>query len=142
MKKYYYLDENGNKKYYVGKIINDYITNEKYGLLTQQEIIQNEVELEFHPSEPASEGWLSYFTYLNENGEISKYTDDPHNIRKSFDNSYYFTKVNKNIIDLEYHNRVEPIDSYFSYTDANGNEIIYDGEYFYDKFTNSYYFYR
>ena len=44
MKKYYYLDENGNKKNYVGKVINDYITGETYGLLTQQSVSHKEVE--------------------------------------------------------------------------------------------------
>ena len=43
MKRYYYLDENGNKKQYVGKIINDYITGETYGLLTQQEVSHKEI---------------------------------------------------------------------------------------------------
>ena len=141
-KKLYYIDENGNKKYYVGKIINDYITNEKYGLLTVQEKIQEEVKLEYHSEEPAIEGWSSYYTYLNENNQEVKYTDDLHKIRKNIDNSYYFTRVNKNIIDLNYHDKIEDKDAYFSYKDNNGNEVVFDGQAFYDKFTNTYYFYK
>ena len=101
-KKLYYKDENGNKKYYVGKVINDYITNERYGLLTQQEAIQEEVKLEYHPAVEAIEGWSSYYTYLDESGNVVKYTDSLNNVRKNFDNTYYFAKVNKDIIDLGY----------------------------------------
>lgn len=141
-KKLYYKDDKGNKKYYVGKIINDYITNEKYGLLTNQEVIQEEVELEFHPAEPAIDGWSSYFTYLNANGEEVKYTDSSMNLRKNADNTYFFMKVDKNIIDLNYHPGELPKEAYFSYKDANGNEAIFEGKPFYDKFTNTYFIYK
>ena len=141
-KKFYYKDEKGNKKYYVGKVINDYITNERYGLLTQQEIIQEEVKLKYHPAIEAEEGWSSYYTYVNEYGDIVKYNDSPHNIRKNFDNTYYFTKINKDIIDLKYHPKEEAKDAYFSYVDNNGKEVVFNGDSFYDKFTNTYYFYK
>ena len=141
-KKLYYKDENGNKKYYVGKVINDYITNERYGLLTQQEIIQEEVELEYHPAIDATEGWTSYYTYVNEYGNIVKYTDSQHNIRKNFDNTYYFTKVNKETIDLIYNPKIEAKEAYFSYKDVNGEDVVFEGNAFYDKFTNTYYFYK
>lgn len=141
-KKLYYKDENGNKKYYVGKVINDYITNERYGLLTQQETIQEEVKLEYHPAVDAIEGWASYYTYIDEYGNIAKYTDSSQNIRKNFDNSYYFTRVNKDIIDLIHHPKQEAKEAYFSYKDNNGNDVIFEGQSFYDKFTNTYYFYK
>lgn len=141
-KKLYYRDENGNKKYYVGKVINDYITNETYGLLTKEKIVEEQVKLYYHKPIDAIEGWCSYFTYINENNEVVKYTDNINNIRKNIDNSYYFTKVNKNIIDLIHHPEIKSIEPYFSYIDENGKEQIYDGKSFYDKFTNSYYFYK
>lgn len=141
-KKLYYKDEKGNKKYYVGKIINDYVTKEKYGLLTLQDKIQQEVELEYHPAEPAIEGWSSYYAYLNENNEYVKYTDEAMNIRKNYDNSYYFMKVDKKAVDLIYHPCVQPKEAYLSYIDSNGKEAIFEGKSFYDKFTNTYYFYK
>ena len=141
-KKLYYIDENGNKKYYIGKVINDHVTNEKYGLLTVQEKIQQEVELEYHPEQPKEEGWSSYFTYLNEDNSETKYIDDIHNIRKNFDGSYYITKVNKISINLTYHPAIEAQSEYFTYQDSDGNEYIYNDKVFFDKFTNTYYFYK
>lgn len=140
-KKLYYIDERGNKKYYAGKVINDYITNETYGLLTIQETNKVEVELEYHPAKEAIDGWSSYFTYVDENGNTVRY-DDIINIRKNIDNTYYFTKVNKHSIDLIYHPEIKPIDGYFTYKDENGNDVVYEGKSFYDKFTNTYYFYK
>lgn len=141
-KKLYYIDENGNKKQFVGKIINDAITNEKYGLLTVQEKIQQDIELEYHPENPAVEGWSSYYTYMNENNELVKYTDSLNNIRKNFDGSYYITKINKEAIDLIYHPAIEFKDAYFTYKDSEGNDQLYNNQAFYDKFTNTYYFYK
>lgn len=141
-KKLYYIDEKGQKKYYVGKIINDYVVNEKYGLLTVQEKIQKEIELEYHPEEKSVEGWSSYYTYTDENNDEVKYTDSVNNIRKNFDGSYYITKINKSSVSLIHHPCVEAKDAYFSYQDSEGKDQIYEGQAFYDKFTNTYYFYK
>lgn len=141
MGKKYYIDESGNKKYYIGTVINDYTTNEKYGLLTVQEKEEKEIKLEYHKEIPEVKGWSSYFTYVNENNEEAIYTDSLDNIRKNYDGSYYITKINKLSFNLSYHPAIEAKESYFSYMD-NGKEYIYDGNTFYDKFTNSYYFYK
>lgn len=141
MKKYYYLDENGNRKEYVGKIINDCVTGETLGLLTQQIKSQKEVELEYHPQIDEQPGWNSYFTYIDSSGNNIKVIDS--NVRKNYkDNSYFITNVNEIKIDLKKHNKIDYQPGYFTYTSPLGKEIKYDGEYFYDKLTNSYYFYK
>jgi len=143
MKKYYYLDENGNKKQYVGKIINDYITGETYGLLTQQEVSHKEITLEHHPEIEYQEGWSSYFTYLDESGNVVRYKGLTHNIKKdSINNSYFFTQLNTSKIELIKHDKVNYVPGYYTYMGKFDKEIRYDGEVFYDKFTNSYYFYK
>ena len=85
-KKYYYINENGIKKYYAGKVIKDYVTNETYGLLTQQENIQEKKELEYHEGIEAQEGWLSYFSYIDENGKSKIYDGPISSIRKNLEN--------------------------------------------------------
>jgi len=143
MKKYYYLDENGNKKQYVGKIINDYITGETYGLLTQQDVSHKEITLEHHPKIESQEGWSSYFTYLDESGNTVKYKGLPYNIKKdSINNSYFFTQLNTSKVDLIKHDKINYVPGYYTYIGKFDKEIKYDGEVFYDKFTNSYYFYK
>lgn len=143
MKKYYYLDENGNKKNYIGKIINDYITGETYGLLTQQEVSHKEIELEYHPKVESQEGWASYFTYTDASGNDVKYNGLKYNIKQDpINNSYFFTQLNTIKIDLIKHDKVDYVPGYYTYLGRFGKEIKYEGEVFYDKFTNSYYFYK
>lgn len=143
MKKYYYLDENGNKKNYVGKVINDYITGETYGLLTQQMVSHKEVELEYHPQVDSQDGWNSYFTYVDSLGNNVKFNGLTNNIKKDpIDNSYFFTQVNNVQINLIKHDKVDYQPGYYTYTTPNGKIIRYDGKVFYDKFTNTYYFYK
>jgi len=141
-KKYYYINENGIKKYYAGKIINDYVTNETYGLLTIQETIKEEKPIEWHNEKPAIEGWSSYFTYIDENGDKVRYTDSIGAIRRNIDNSYYITKINKDEINLIRHPEVKEIPAYFSFINEDGKEEIYEGKPFFDKFTSTYYFYK
>lgn len=141
MKRYYYLDENGNKKQYVGKIINDIVSGETYGILTSQELIKENVEVDFKDPIEEQSGWTSYFTYQDSEGNIQKYEGLKHNIRKSLDGSYYFTKVTTNSIDLKRIDKVPQKEAYFSYIE-NGVEKIYEGKPFYDKMTKQYYFYK
>lgn len=141
MKRYYYLDENGNKKQYVGKIINDIVSGETYGILTSQEFVKEDVEVDFKNPIEEQPGWTSYFTYQDSNSNIQKYTGLKHNIRKSLDGSYYFTKVTTNSIDLKRIDKVPQKEAYFSYIE-NSVEKIYEGKPFYDKMTKQYYFYK
>lgn len=141
MKRYYYIDENGNKKRYAGKIINDIVSGQTYGILTTQELTREKVEVDFKDPIEEQEGWSSYFTYLDESGNIQKYTGLKHNIRKSIDSSYYFTKVTNKTINLNRYNKIPQKPAYFTYLE-NGKEKIYEGKPFYDKMTKQYYFYK
>lgn len=141
MKRYYYLDENRNKKQYVGKIINDIVSGETYGILTSQELVKEDIEVNFKDPIEEQPGWTSYFTYQDSEGNIQKYEGLKHNIRKSLDGSYYFTKVTTNSIDLKRIDKVPQKEAYFSYIE-NGVEKIYEGKPFYDKMTKQYYFYK
>jgi len=143
MKKYYYFDDKGNKKYYVGKIINDYITGETYGLLTNQNIENKEIELEYHPEIQAENGWSSYFTYINNDGIKTIYNGLKYNIKTNYiDNSYFFVQTNTDKVNLIKHEKVEYKPGYYTYIDSFGKENLYDGKVFYDKFTSTYYFYK
>ena len=141
MKRYYYLDENGNKKQYVGKIINDIVSGETYGILTSQELVKEDIEVDFKDPIEEQPGWTSYFTYQDSEGNVKKYEGLKHNIRKGLDGSYYFTKVTTNSIDLKRIDKVPKKEAYFSYIE-NGVEKIYEGKPFYDKMTKQYYFYK
>jgi len=143
MKKYYYIDDKGNKKYYVGKVINDYITGETYGLLTQQEVIHENVKLQFHEPIEAQNGWNSYFTYKDSSGNSVIYNGNSHNIKVSpIDNSYFITETKTDKIKLIKYDKIEYQPGYYTYINEYGKEKIYDGKIFYDKFTSTYYFYK
>jgi hypothetical protein len=142
MKKYYYLNENGNKKPYIGRVINDIVSGETYGILTTQELTKEDVELDFIEPIEEQEGWSSYFTYTDSEGNNQKYSGLSHNIRKNLDGSYYFTKVTSSSIELNRIDKIPKQDAYFSYIDENGKEQIYEGKPFYDKMTKQYYFYK
>lgn len=143
MKKYYYIDESGNKKDYIGKVINDYITGNIYGIISYQTTIENEVDLEFHEETLPSPAQEPYFAYIDKNGDVQKYVGLKNNINKNIsDNSYYFNKVNTEKIDLKYYPKVEYVPKKLTYIDNENNEQEYNGKYFFDKFTSSYYFYK
>jgi len=143
MKRYYYIDEKGVKHNYAGNVINDYITNETYGLITLQEKVDKDVMLEWHDPIEAQEGWSSYFAYTTNDGKMKVYDGLKSNIKKNFsDGSYFFTMVTTDVIDLTYHEAIAPVKEYFTYIDENGVEQVYNGKAFYDKFTSTYYFYK
>lgn len=141
MKKYYYIDENGNKKNYMGKVINDYITNNTYGIISYQESEEKEIELLFNNEIPYKPKQNPYFAYIDKNGDVQKYTGLKNNIINN-DNSYFFNQVITEKIDLKYYPKVEYIPKKFTYIDKEGIEQEYKGKYFFDKFTSSYYFYK
>jgi len=139
MKRYYYLDENGNKKQYIGKIIKDVVSDETYGILTTESLVKEDIPVDFVEPVEKQDGWLSYFTYQDNGTQI--YNGLSHNIRKGLDGSYYFTKVTNLSIDLKKIDKVPSQEEYFSYIE-DGEEKIYDGKPFYDKLTKQYYFYK
>lgn len=139
MKRYYYLDENGNKKQYIGKIIKDVVSDETYGILTTESLVKENIPVDFVEPIEKQEGWSSYFTYQDNGTKI--YNGLSHTIRKGLDGSYYFTKVTNLSIDLKKIDKVPTQKEYFSYIE-DGEEKIYDGKPFYDKLTKQYYFYK
>ena len=144
MIKYYYLDENKNKIYYSGEVITDYTKDQIYGVLSKFKDIKKKIELEYHPEEKAVDGWSSYFTYKDINGQTQKYTGSTFNIRKSFNGSYFITKTEKIEIPVKYYPEITPVEEYFTYIDDEDNEVIYEGtkKPKYDKETNSYFIYE
>lgn len=141
MKKYYYIDENGNKKNYMGKVINDYITNNTYGIVSYVESEKKEIELEFNEETQYKPAQEPYFAYIDKFGEVQKYTGLKNNIL-NINNSYFFNQINTEKIDLKYYPKVEYVPKKFTYVNDEGIEVEYNGKYFYDKFTSSYYFYK
>lgn len=142
-KKFYYIDDDGKKHGYAGKVINDYMTGETYGLLAIQENDDVTVDLKFHEAIPAEQGYSSYYTYINNEGNQVKYSGLINNIKRNpIDNSYFFTYTSVDTIDLKHYPEIKPVKPYFTYINDNGEEVIYDGKMFYDKFTSSYYFYK
>lgn len=142
MSKYYYLDENNNKRYYNGNVVFNYNTNSYWGILEKMEPTEHKISLTYHDKTDAEIGWESYFTYVDENCNISKYTGNLLNIRKNPDGTYFTTKVNRIEIPVIKHDKIEGKEGYFSYIDENGEEQIYTGKYFFDKQKSTYYFYK
>lgn len=144
MSKYYYLDENNQKVYYAGEIINDCSKNELYGVLTKFKEITKKIKLEHQPAEEAIEGWSSYFTYKDANNNIQIYKGNKYNIHKAFDGSYFVSKTKKVEIPIKYHPAIESIDEYFTYVNEKGEEVKYEGnkKLQYDKETNTYFIYK
>ena len=128
MKKYYYYDNNGNKKYYMGNIIKDNFNNVTYGLLTKEKYIYKDVELEYHPAIKAEDGYNSYFTYIDSDGNIVKYNDSISKIKRGLNNTYFLTNIIKTEIEVKKHDKVEYVPGYFTYIDESGKEQLYSDD--------------
>lgn len=142
MKKYYYLKD-GQKKYYEGKIIHDMSEGTTYGFLVHQNVSEEKIPLTYYPEILAEEGWNSYFTYIDNDNNICKYTDLKSKIRKNKDNTYYLAKFKKEEIDLIKKDKVPEIPEYYTYFDKFHHEVKYNGDLSklkYDKKKQKYYF--
>lgn len=144
MGKYYYIDEEGNKKYYSNKLLHNISDGTTYGFLIKQNIKEERIPLTYCPEVLPEEGWNSYFTYIDKDNNICKYTDLKSKIKKNnIDNTYYLAKFEKKEIQLIKHNKVAAIPEYYTYIDENGNEIKFNGDIKnlkYDKKKKKYYF--
>lgn len=132
-RKFYYIDKNGNKKKYVGKII---ANNDSYnGILTT--VLNEEVkkELFYHPEIKEVKGYSSYYSYVNSFGEDTIYLDI---VKRDDDGNFYFTYNDKFVHNLNYHPTIEPVEEYYTYIDKNGNECRYSGNVIHEKGTNSF----
>lgn len=132
--KFFYIDEDGNKKKYVGKIIS---TNGEYnGILTISNKSISEKELIYHPEVKEVKGYLSYYSYINSEGEEIRWFD---NIKKDNEGNTFFTYTERNLFNLEYNPSVEAKEEYFSYIDpVTKEEKKYTGSVIYNKRTNTY----
>ena len=116
-KKFFYLDESGNKKKYAGKIIenNDGTFN---GVLTTQHIIEKQIDLKWHPAVEHVKGYSSYYTYVNINGEEVKY----YSVTKKDDHGKtYFTYTTIKETPIIVHPAEKNVKTYYTYM-MNGVE--------------------
>jgi len=132
--KFYYIDNDGNKKKYVGKIIeNNGLYN---GVLTKQEKKTSIKDLIYHPEIKEVEGYFSYYSYINSEGKEVKYFD---NIKKDEEGNFYFTYTEREIFDIEFHEETQPQEEYYTYIDPKTNEEkLYKGPIVYSKINNTY----
>jgi len=122
--KFYYIDESGNKKKYVGKITEN--SNGTYnGLLTN--IIKSDAikDLTWHPEVQEVSSQNAYYSYTNLSGEEEMYFDS---MKTDEEGNKYFTYTERNLFKLEYVPEVQEQEEYFTYLDLEGNEHKYSGE--------------
>ena len=122
---FYYIDKNGNKKKYAGKVL--YSGDNTYmGILTTQSTTNKEVELVFHPEVEAVEGYYAYYTYVNKFGEEVRYYSI---VKQDANGNPFFTYSVSKEIKLKYVPAKEMKTSYFTYM-QNGKEKQYTGKVF------------
>ena len=132
-KKFYYIDKDGNKKKYVGKIISN---KDSYnGILTT--VLYEDVEkpLIYHEEIKEVKGNEEYYSYIDKNGEEAIYLDV---VKRDDNGNLYFMNNERQLYKLIYHPQVEPAEEYYTYLDAEGNECRYSGNVIYDKANNTY----
>ena len=134
-KKFYLIDDKGRKRTYLGKVIeNPDGSFCGFDIKVKNENVKK--ELTYHPEIKQVDGYYSYFSYINSDGEEVTYYGNP---RKDENGSYYITYNSTTRLDLEYHPKVEPKAEYYTYIDKEGNEQIYEGPVVYNKRKNTYY---
>lgn len=144
MAKYYYIDKNGKKQEYNGKIITDLSANKQYGILISHNKIEQKIKLDYCEEVEANKGYSSYFGYIDENNNIVKYEGNIKDIKKDFKGSYFITKVQSNEIELKKYDEVKSKDAYFTYIGKDNKEHLYIGnkQPIFSKYLNSYYIYE
>jgi len=134
--KFYYIDENGEKKKYVGKVIynNDGTYN---GILNQNIQSVCTKDLIYHPEVKAVDGYYSYYSYITKDGVEQRCFD---NIKTDSEGNPYFTYVEKNMFELQYNESVPSKEEYFTYIDPiTKEESVYDGPITFNKKLNKYF---
>lgn len=124
LKKFYYIDKNGDKKKYVGAVINNH-NGTFSGYLGSEKRTDKTVELKYHPAIEYVEGYSSYYTYINSEGEEQKYYGL---MKTNEDGTKYFTYFITNQIELIYKAPETKINEYYTYYDSVGNSHIYSGK--------------
>lgn len=132
--KYYYITESGEKKKYVGNIIQN-SDGTLCGMLTTEVRSKQTVDLTYHEEVKKVNGHGSYFTYMNDDGSTTRY----YSFYKTDENGNpYFTYVTYMPIDLIYHPIVENPQEYYTYISATGEECLWTGAVKYDERRKSY----
>ena len=122
-KNFYYIDESGKKKKYVGAIINNH--NGTYnGYLTHEEYDDVIVDLEYHPAIEEVEGSRAYYTYINENNEETRYFGL---VGTKEDGTKYFSYSTIKQINLIYKAPEEKTVEHFTYYGPDGKTYVYLG---------------
>lgn len=131
-RKFYYIDGNGNKTKYAGKIIEneDGTFN---GIITTQSLVYCDMKLEKHPKVDSVEGYSSYYTYTNFNNEEERYYSI---VKKDEKGNNYFTYSTQKEIKLIVHPTETIEKEYYTYT-VNNEEKLWTGKVEYIK--NAYY---
>ena len=120
---FYYIDENGNKKKYVGVVTanHDGTYNGMLTKISHEEVSKN---LEYHPEIAEVKAQHAYYSYVNSLGEEIMYFD---NIKTDEEGNKYFTYTEKNMFKLEHVDEIPAQEEYYSYIDSEGNEQRYSG---------------
>lgn len=122
-KKFYYIDKQGQRKKYVGPVVNNH-NGTFSGYLAKERKTDIVVDLEYHPAIEHVDGYNSYYTYTNINGEEKKY----YGLMKSNENGdKYFSYFETKQIDLIYKPSEATVVEHYTYIDANGNTKVYNG---------------
>ena len=121
---FYYIDESGNKKKYVGAIIDNH-NGTFTGYLNYEEYTDTLVDLEYHPAIEKVEGSQAYYTYMNENNEETKYFGLT---KSNEDGSKYFAYTTVKHISLIHKDPEEKVVEHFTYLDAKGDSHVYVGK--------------
>ena len=127
--KYFYIDESGKKKKYIGNVIENQ-DGTYSGVLTKTNVYTQNVELKYNDE---------YKQIINSDINF-KYTDgsfvetsDLKNLKQSVDGSYYLPVKEIRTINLKW-NEAIPAKSYLTY---NGKEFT--GKVIFDEKTNTYF---
>lgn len=133
MKKMFYIDKNGNKKKYVGNIIEE--NGKTYGILTNTIYTNKEVDIKYvNAGKQVINSEISYL-YIKNN---EKYLVNLNDINVSSDKKT-IKFVNKENVELVYH-PYQPSNIYYTYKDAKTKETqIFKGEIKFDEKSNTYY---
>jgi len=129
-RKFFYIDEDGNKRKYAGKIIdnNDGTFN---GVLTSQKFVYSDIKLNYHPAVEHVDGYSSYYTYINDNNETVNYYSI---IKTDKDGSTYFTYNTMKEIPIIVHEAETKKNIYYTYT-VNDIEHVWTGKIKYENGT-------
>jgi hypothetical protein len=140
MSKYFYIDENGNKKKYIGNVKTN-IDGSIVGTLTKTTYTDKIVELKYVKTGDDIIDSKTLYFYINKEGE-KIYVNQTDNNVKNKNGELKIEISNKNILNLVYHNQIDK-SVYYTYFDKSTNKNeVFDGEILYNADNNSYYGYK